>query len=251
MADLQQWLAAVLLVSLRLIPTISFSPPFTLLRIPASVRLMVTLLLSAWIVAGHPDQTLRIATTAPGYAGLVLSELTIGIGLSLALHIVFAALLTVGRTLDLQTGYAFALLADPTNRSQLPLIGTIFAYAMAAIFFLTDGPAQLLGILSMSIDKAPLGAAVSADAIPVLASYIAAVFVMAFGAGGLLLLVLFILDMAIALMSRTLPQMNVLILGFQVKAITTLLLLPVVVAGSAALFLRLIRFALETMLDLI
>jgi len=49
------------------------------------------------------------------------------------------------------------------------------------------------------------------------------------------------------LVSRTLPQMNVLFLGFQVKAIVTLVLLPIAIAGSATLFLRMIRFALETM----
>lgn len=251
MAELQHFLVTALLVSLRLIPTISFSPPFTLMRVPASVRLVLTLSLSAWIVSAYPSQTLAIDSNVVGYAGLVVGELTIGIGLALALQFAFAALLTVGRAIDLQAGYAFALLADPTNRSQMPLIGMIFAYATAAIFFATDGPGDLLAIISLSVEKMPLGTALSGQAVTAVAAYISAVFVMAFGAGGLLLLVLFILDLAIAMMSRTLPQMNVMILGFQVKALATLLLLPVVIAGSASLFLGLIRFALTSMMELV
>ena len=73
-----------------------------------------------------------------------------------------------------------------------------------------------------------------------------AVFIMAFGAAGLMMLVLFLIDLAIAFMSRTLPQMNVLLLGFQVKTIVLLLTLPIAIAFSAALFLRILRFALET-----
>jgi flagellar biosynthetic protein FliR len=59
------------------------------------------------------------------------------------------------------------------------------------------------------------------------------------------------IDYAIALVSRTLPQMNVLFLGFQVKALATLVVLPIALAGSAALFLRMFRFALDTMLALV
>ena len=251
MAGLEHWLITVLLVSLRIVPTISFSPPFTLLRVPATVRLMLSLSLAAWIVAGHPSETSGVDLSAMSYVALFLSELTIGIGLALALQLAFAALLTVGRAVDLQAGYAFALIADPTSRSQMPLIGTIFAYAAAAIFFTTSGPGDLLAILSLSVEKVPLGAALSSDSLAVLTAYMSAVFVMAFGAGGQLLLVLFLLDLTIAMMSRTLPQMNVLFLGFQFKAIATLVMLPLVIAGSAALFLRIIRFALDTMLELI
>lgn len=250
MNDLTDFAIASLLVSLRIAPTLAFAPPFTLVRIPAVVRLMLAISLAAWIVASHPA-----ATSSVMWRGrlipVVFAELTVGIGLGLALQIAFAAMLTVGRTIDLQAGYAFAMLADPSSRTQSPLIGMLFAYAAAAIFFASSGPADLLAIWAQSLDRVPLGGGVGADALPALTAYIAAAFVLAFGAGGLVLVVLFMIDVAIALMSRTLPQMNVLFLGFQVKAIATLLLLPVAIASGASLFLRLIRFALETTLKLI
>jgi flagellar biosynthetic protein FliR len=251
MGDVQHWLVTVLLVSLRIVPTLAFSPPFTLVRVPAPVRLALSLSLAAWIVAGHPAQTTAIDFAESGYLALFAGELTMGIGLALVLQLAFAALLTVGRTIDLQAGYAFAMIADPSSRTQMPLIGMIFAYAAAAIFFATSGPADLLAIWSVSFDKAPLGVAMSSDALSVLGTYISTVFLMAFGGGGLLLMVLFLIDLAIALMSRTLPQMNVLFLGFQVKTLAALLLLPAVLAGSTALFLRMMRFALDTMVELI
>ncbi len=43
------------------------------------------------------------------------------------------------------------------------------------------------------------------------------VFLMAIGLAGIVLLVLFLLDLIVAFLSRTLPQMNVLLLGFQVR----------------------------------
>ena len=247
MADLQHWLLTILLVSLRLIPALAFSPPFTLVRIPAPARLILSLSLSAWLVTGHPAQTTGVDITAVGYFTVVTSELIIGIALALALQLAFAALMTVGRTIDLQAGYAFAMIADPASASQVPLIGMLFAYAAGIVFFTTDAPTDLLSIWSLSLDHLPLGAALGSNALAILSAYIGAVFLMAFGAGGLVLIVLFLLDATIALMSRTLPQMNVLFLGFQVKTIATLLVLPVAIGGSAAVYLRMFRFALETM----
>jgi flagellar biosynthetic protein FliR len=143
------------------------------------------------------------------------------------------------------------MLADPSSRVQMPLIGMIFGYAAAAVFFATDGPADLLAIWSLSLDHVPVGAAIGSGSLDILGAYVSATFVLAFGGGGLVLLVLFLIDFAIALVSRTLPQMNVLFLGFQVKALATLVALPVALAGSAALYLRMFRFALDTMLRLV
>jgi flagellar biosynthetic protein FliR len=249
--DLGHSLLVTLLVSLRLVPMIAFSPPFTLVRVPALVRVMLVLALSAWLVSGHPQQTTLVDLDRLGLVATAFAELLMGIALALVLQLAFAALMTAGRAIDLQAGYAFAMIADPSSRNQAPLIGMIFAYAAAAVFFATNGPADVLAIWSLSIEHAPLGAALSGNAPTILAAYFSTVLVMALGGAGLVLLVLFLIDASIALMSRTLPQMNVLFLGFQVKSITTLVLLPLALAGSAALYLRIFRFAFDTMLKLV
>lgn len=246
MGELTDKAIAILLVSLRIAPTLGFSPPFTLIRVPALVRLLLAVGIAGWLVAGHPGQTWQADFRAHGLVQSIVGELFLGIALSLSLQLAFAALLTAGRTIDVQAGFGMAMLVDPTTRTQLPLVGTLFAYAAGAIFFATDGPADLLAIWSESLDHVPIGAAALGGDITVLSTYISAVFVMAFGLGGMVMLVLFICDLAIAFMSRTLPQMNVMIMGFQVKAMAMLAVLPFALAVSGSLFLRMLRYALET-----
>lgn len=238
---------AVLLVSLRIVPTFAFSPPFTLVRIPATVRVLLGIALAAWLVAGHPAQSWQADYQAHGLAMTAIGELFLGIALSLALQIAFAALLTAGRAIDIQAGFGLAVLIDPATRTQMPLIGTLFAYGAGAVFFATGGPADLLAIWSDSLERVPLGSAVIGGDIALLGTYMSSAFVIAFGLGGLVILTLFLADLAIAFMSRTLPQMNVMVLGFQVKAMATLAVLPVSIALSGALFVRLLRYALDTM----
>lgn len=162
----------------------------------------------------------------------------------MTLQFAFAALLTVGRAIDIQIGFGLAALVDPTTRNTLPLLGTVMVYGAAAIFFLGDGPLELLAIWSTSFEQVPLGAALMPDPEPLLAA-ISGAFLVAMGLGGAVVLALFLIDLAIAFMSRTLPQMNVLVLGFQVKTLAALMLLPAAIGLSAGLFLKLLRIALD------
>lgn len=251
MIDLTDQAVAVLLLTLRIVPAFAFSYPFTLVRIPALVRVLLCIALAAWLVAANPVQTWQSDFRQTGIAGAAFSELVLGIGLSLALQFAFAALLTVGRSLDIQAGFGLAAVIDPTTKSQLPLAGTVFAYAAAAIFFAGDGPQNLLAIWSASVQAIPLGTGALSGDIGRLLSYLSLAFVTACGLGGAIMLALFLADLAIAFMSRTLPQMNVMLLGFQVKALIMLALLPAAVGLAGSLFVRLLRIALDATPDLV
>jgi flagellar biosynthetic protein FliR len=244
-------LIAALLISLRIAPTFAFAPPFTLLRAPATIRLLLALSISLWIVLANPALTSERLAGSHALIAMAWSELVLGMTQAIGLQLAFEAVLTSGRAVDIQVGFGLAQVADPTLRQQMPLVGMLFSYAAGAVFFTTGGPADLLAIWSHSVAAVPLGALAEAVKIDVLLSYISAVFLVGVAIAGLVLLVLFLVDIAIAFMSRTLPQMNVLVLGFQVKTLALLVTLPFVFAFSGSLFLRLVRLAIDVTPQLI
>lgn len=249
MDEFSRQMVATLLLSLRIAPLLAFSQPFTLMRVPAMVRLILGISLAGWLVAANPHATWHHVADA-SLPILAASELMLGIALALPLQLAFAALLTAGRAIDIQAGYGLAILVDPTTRTQMPLVGTLFAYVGAALFFAIGGGGDLLGAWAASVEQTPLGSAAIGRDPGVLIDFMGTAFLLAIGLAGIVLLILFLLDLAIAFLSRTLPQMNVLLLGFQVKALATLALLPVAFALSGAVFVRLLRTALETMIRL-
>lgn len=251
MASFSAFAIATLLISLRLIPTLGFAAPFTLLRVPGLVRMLLAMSLAAWMVSVFPEAAADIPVQGATLLAAAATELLVGIAMALPLQLAFAAIQTVGKLVDLQAGFAFATLVDPTTKAQLPLVGTLFAYCAAAIFFTTTGPVDLIAVWAASLEVTPVGAGLTPNALPALLTYISSLFVLAVGAGGLLILTLFLIDLAIAFMSRSLPQMNVLFLGFQVKTLATLALLPATMSLSAALFLRMMRLAVEATLGMV
>lgn len=237
------WTAA-LLTALRLAPALAFAPPFTLLRVPATIRVLLAVGLGLWLVGARPDLTsARIADAGLGV--IAAGELLIGISIALGLQLVFAAILWVGRSVDVQAGFGLAALADPTTQNEMPLAGTLLAYCAAMIFFATGAHYDLLALWVRSVEALPLGSPLLRPDVQALGRFIGTSFALAIGLVGAVMLAIFLVDVVIAFLSRTLPQMNVLLLGFQVKAMVTLVTLPISIALGGALFLRLVRMAVE------
>ncbi|MCJ2186974.1 flagellar biosynthetic protein FliR [Novosphingobium beihaiensis] len=236
--QLSGFVEAVLLLSMRVAPTLSFAQPFTLLRLPPLIRVAMGLGLSLAMVSTFPTQTVdRLA--GRNVLTIAAGELLIGLTVALSLSLAFASILWAGRALDIQAGFGLATLADPTTSAQLPLAGTILAYAGAAVFFATGAQYDLVSLWAASIERLPMGYAAGRLDLAALAEHMGSTFTLALGLIGVAVLVIFLMDLAIAFMSRTLPQMNVLLFGFQVKAMAMLILLPVCLALAGGLYLRL------------
>jgi flagellar biosynthesis protein FliR len=249
--ELVNQLVAVMLLSLRFAPALAFAPPFTLLRIPASVRMVLAVALAGWAAAARPESSWASNFWWNGLPTVAATELFLGLSLALPLQLAFAMIAMMGRALDIQAGFGLSLLIDPTTRAQTPLIGTIFAYAAGAVFFMTDAPAQLFSAIATSVELVPLGAGGVPDQVTLLTGYLAATSVLSLGLIGLILLCLMLIDLTVAAISKTVPQMNVLLLGFQIKAIATLALLPISLALTASAFAEITRFALDSTLILV
>ncbi len=239
------WVFSSLLLSLRISPVFALAPPFTFSQVPTIFRVLFGLGI-AGCMAGADPAAARISDLSFGHlvtAGI--GELALGSVFVLAFQLMFAAIYVAGRMLDIQAGFGLALVIDPTSQAQTPMIGTLLAYGAAAVFFALNGQGDLLRILHASLEAIPLGDWRFPASIAPLTSFMSALFLTGFGVVGGAVLCLFLADVAIAMMSRTVPQMNVLILGLQVKSILILAVMPIVFGFAGALLARMARITLE------
>jgi flagellar biosynthetic protein FliR len=241
---LGDWALGSLLLGLRIAPVLGFAPPFTLTRTPPAFRLLLGLGLAGLITAWRPP-ALGGGAEAGWLAGAAARELFIGLTFVTGLQLMFGAIYLAGRTVDVQAGFGLAGLIDPTSSAQIPLVGSFLAYLAGAIFFAMDGHLELLRLLAATVDAAPIGTATPPQSLAQLTSLLGAVMAIGLGVAGGAILALFLADLAITLLSRTVPQMNVLMLGFQVKTLLLLVVLPLSAGVWGALLTRLARVTLE------
>lgn len=246
-APLVSWVLSSLLLSMRIAPVFAFAPPFSLTRVPPLFRVLFALGVAGAIVGGNPALATTLDVSAGALIVAAVRELALGSIVALAFHLTFGAIYFVGRTIDIQAGYGLAAVIDPTTRAQTPLVGAIFAYTAAAIFFAMDGHHQLLRILAATLQAAPLGGGQFPASLNGLTSFMSIIFLTAFGVGGGAMLCLLLADLAITMLSRTVPQMNVLVLGLQVKALLMLIVLPATLGLSAALLARMMTILLDSL----
>lgn len=241
--SLSDTVLAICAVTLRLGPCLAFAPPFTLLRAPLTIRVLLAIGLSIWLISARPD-IISAISNSEFLLQLMIGELLVGLSIALGLQIVFSGILWAGRAVDIQAGFGLAMLADPTTNAQIPLAGTILAYGAGIVFFMTGGHYELMALWAQSYEGLPVGFRDARPDIMAMAAFMSISYFIAIGLVGVAILAIFLADIVIAFLSRTLPQMNVLLLGFQVKAMIMLVTLPICLAFALPLYLRLLRLAI-------
>ncbi|MEO1730528.1 MAG: flagellar biosynthetic protein FliR, partial [Pseudomonadota bacterium] len=102
-----------------------------------------------------------------------------------------------------------------------------------------------------SVELLPLGHDPFVPDFSVITGLMGGVFLLAIGLVGASMLAIFLADIMIAFLSRTLPQMNVLLLGFQVKAMLMLITLPFCMSLSLGVFIRVLRLGMAEPVSLL
>jgi flagellar biosynthetic protein FliR len=149
---------------------------------------------------------------------LIGGEILIGLGLGLLVRILFAAVQMGGQILGFQMGFAMINVVDPMTGTNAA-ITSHFLYMTTLLVFLTlNGHLFLLSGLAESFSIIPPGGIVLNPFLgSTMLDYAGQIFVLAIKIAAPVSAAIFLVDLALALVGRASPQMNVLILGFPLK----------------------------------
>lgn len=208
--------AAVLLLWVRLSLLWAVGPLANAIKAPPIFWVLFTLALAASL-AGAWDLRLMQSMALPALVLAMLREALLGALLGLALQAAMASFAMAGRLLDVQMGLGMGSVLDPITRANVPVIGALLSLAAMAGFLLLDGHHALLRGLAFSVQQLPPGSSWALPSAQQLLAPVGAMFSVAVLIAAPVLLALLLTDALLAVCSRAMPQMNVLMLGFPVK----------------------------------
>jgi len=213
------WLTATLLTSIRVTAMSAFLPIFGATAVPGMIRVVWVVGLAATFTAALP--TLNAAPIADLTSLVVagLGEALIGAALAFGLLTAYAATQVTGRVLDIQVGFGVASILNPTTRSMSSLLGALWGICALAAFLAMDGHLVLIRALSASLSAYPpgqFGLQVDGEA---LLRQSSAMYAFGLALAAPVMLLLLLADIAMAVMARTLPQLNVFVLSFPIKIV--------------------------------
>lgn len=167
----------------------------------------------------------------------------IGVLIGLFIQVYYTAFLMAGEFYSLQIGFGIINVIDPLSETSIPILGQLKSLFALTIFTLVDGHHMVIEAIVYSFRVLPSLALSSGR--PMTASMIVAtreMFVIAFQIGAPVMGTLFLIELVMGIMSKVAPQMNVMVVGFQIKIVAGMLLimfiLPIVMGISERVFER-------------
>jgi flagellar biosynthesis protein FliR len=247
-AQIDVWIAAFIFPLARILAFIASAPLWSTGGIPRQTRLIMGIAITAAIA---PTLTAMPIVQPASLTGLwiMLQQMLIGIGMGFAARIVFAAFDMAGEFIGFQMGLGFATFFDPMSSSQTPVIAEFIGLIALLLFLSMNGHLLYVATLAQSfsaipVSATPLGAASWLN-LAELGSKI-------FSAGLLLALpvivALMITNVALAVLTRAAPQLNIFALGFPITLLGGFFAIAISMNYLASPLQAVFEFALSAML---
>ena len=217
--QLDAWIAVFFFPLARILGLMATAPFFSNAAMPRRIRLLAGLAIALALAPALPPMP---AVPAGSWVGLAIlaQQVLIGLLMGFALRIAFAAIDIAGELIGLQMGLSFAVFYDPQNAGQTPVLSEFFGLLATLIFLSLNGHLLLLDLLAESFTLWPVSAApFQAAGLGKLVAGAAMIFVAGVLISLPLVAALLIANIAMGVLARVAPQLNLFAVGFPVTMV--------------------------------
>ena len=213
-------LITYVLIVVRLSTALVIMPMFGAVGVPPHTKVGLALFVGLILVPLAPAVEL-----APGLAPL-LAAVALEALVGFAVVLVFQGLEAAGGLVGIQMGMGLGEILDPISGAQSNVLRRFYAMLAILIFFMVNAHHQVIVGLFATFDLVPLSSVNAADLdVTALIRLSGSLFIVAVRIALPVLAAVFITDLSLGVMARTMPQLNVLIVGLPVKIVVGLLVL--------------------------
>ena len=207
-------LLAFILVLVRVSGIIATAPVFGSSNIPPQIKVVLSLMLALILYPFIP--LITVYPDRPDhYIMLIASEMLIGLVLGIIARFLFAAVEFAGTVIGFQMGLGMAMVFDPQSQEQISIVGKFENITATLIFLAMDGHLIVLQALVRSYSVLPPGgASISRPLVENLTELSASVFVIGLQIVAPLIVALFLANAIVGLLARSVPQIQVFVVGF-------------------------------------
>lgn len=208
---------AFLLIFMRVAAMLFVAPVFGGASVPVQARVLFSLVLALVVlpVVGIPA-SLPLDMAPLGWLGV--NELIVGLVMGVSMMFIFGAVQYAGQIVDFQMGFSIVNLIDPIREIQIPVMGLFHFFIAILIFLAMDAHHWIIRALVDSFEIVPLtSAAFSGLVIGGVARAFGDLFVVAMRIAAPTIAVLMLYNASLGIIAKTVPQINLLIVGFPVR----------------------------------
>lgn len=216
---------AYCLIFCRLGGMIFFNPFLSRKNVPSNVRAGLTLAITIILAPTITPMNLEILS-AVGLLMVMIKEMFVGMLCGMIIQFFYYMIFMAGDVMDTGFGLAMAKVFDPATNIQLSVSGNLFQLSFILYLFLTRCDLLLIQIIATSYRIFPLGGTINIQGISgAMIDIFSLTFRMAIQLAAPFVAAAFILEMAMGVLMKLVPQISIFAIHFQVKIILGILLL--------------------------
>ena len=230
-----------LLVLARVGGIFTSAPMFSNNHVAVQVRVVLSVALAFVLLPFAVGQVTTVPTDALPLATAVVKEVVVGILIGMVGLLLFTAVQVAAEIIDMQMGFGFAKIVDPMLEIQASVVAQFQNMLATLVFLVSNAHYLVLRGLADSFTALPVGAmALGGTVVNGFSTLFGQLFVAALKIGGPIVGILLLTEIALGVLARTVPQLNIFVLGFPVKIIvgmlTVLLVVPMLYLAMQGLF---------------
>jgi flagellar biosynthetic protein FliR len=213
---------AAMLASLRIVAFLILAPPFSFSGVPLRIKGMLAIALSL-LVAPHAAQSVPATMETGAFVLALVSQLITGALLGFLVMVVFSAVQSAGSLIDLFAGFQLSQAFDPLMNVNGAQLTRLMQMTALGLLFVSGGAELVLNGLFRTFDAVPVTGVFTRSMGERLLPVLGQMFVAAVQIAGPIVVVLFLADVGLGLLTRVAPALNAFQIGFPLKILITLL----------------------------
>ncbi len=215
-------------------------------EIPAQVRVLLTFALSVLVAPVQLSRHATLPTTPVDWLLAIISETLVGLILGLGLLVIFSGMQIAGQLISQLGGMSIGEVFNPQFDTNMPLFSQLLHMFALALFAISGGHRQAMQALLDTFAALPCGQLLVSDSlVDTCTTLITQSFHMGIRVAAPAVLALLLATLVLGIISRTLPQLNVLSFGFGVSALVTFGIVWVSLGAVAIVFQHYIDLGLD------
>ena len=230
-----------LLILVRISGFMVAAPVFSLRNVPMRVKTLLAIAIAFVVFHVVPYQEIAYST-AIEYATVVVTEMLAGVIMGFMANVAYYILSFAGQIIDQEIGFSMVNQYDPITSTQVTITGNLYTYAVMLMLVITDMHHYLIRALTDSFQVLPVGSVViDFNLYEVMQRFVVDYFVIGFRIVLPIFASLLVVNTILAILARVAPQMNMFVIGMQLKVFVGLLVLVLMVmmiTGVADLLFR-------------
>jgi flagellar biosynthetic protein FliR len=230
---------AFLLILIRVGVILFMFPFFNSRIIPAPLKAGLALLLAVILFPVVDREILEFPDSVWGIAQLIIAEAIIGMILGLLVQIFFESVRIMGQLVGFQTGFDITNILDPQSGMQVSILSNM-AYLLAmTMFLIMNGHHILIAAIRESFEIIHVGhCGLSGEMFQKMMGLSADMFGIAIKIGAPAIASLLFTKIAFGLITRMMPQMNIMIVAFPVQIVVGLFFFGISLYGLLGIMER-------------